>query len=344
MTRPLRLDVAEGWYHVTARGIDRREIFTEDRERNHFLFLLGEMSERYQVRVHAYVLMANHYHLLLQTPQANASRALQWLNVSYSLWFNRKHKRVGPLFQGRFKSHLVEGEGAWLLQASIYLHLNPIRIRALGLGKQQKRLERKGWIEPDQAMLNQRLKTLREYPWSSYPAYADYRRGPEWLLKKALLQRAGGARKYRGYVESYVMQGGSPEGWGEVKASLALGSQAFVEKAKRLIKKVSRDHGQRRWLQGRVSFDDVIRQVEQEKKMPWRAFCDLHGDWGRDLVLYLARKRSGMTLCELGQAAGGVDYKSVSKAVKRFERKLESDKALRQITERCLNQMSKVET
>ena len=344
MTRPLRLDVADGWYHITARGIDRREIFSEDRERNHFLSLLEEMSERYQVRVHAYVLMNNHYHLLIQTPQANASRALQWLNVSYSVWFNRRHKRAGPLFQGRFKSHLVEGEGAWVLQASVYLHLNPVRTQALGLGKKQKRLESKGWIEPEKRVLIQRLKTLREYTWSSYPAYAGYRRGPEWLVEEEILRRAGGAKKYRGYIESCVMQGGQPEGRVEVKASLALGSQVFVEKAKRLIKKVTRDHGQRHWLKGQVPFQTIVRQVEQEKEMPWKEFCDKHGDWGRDLAFYLARKRSGLTLAEIGQAAGGVDYKSVGKAVKRFEQKLELDRALRRMAERCLDQMSKVET
>ena len=104
MARPLRVDIEDGWYHITSRGIERRRIFTEDRERKHFLELLEEMSERYRVRVHAYVLMDNHYHLLIQTPQANASQAIHWLGVSYSVWFNRRHNRVGPLFQGRFKS------------------------------------------------------------------------------------------------------------------------------------------------------------------------------------------------------------------------------------------------
>ena len=84
MARPLRIDIAYGWYHITNRGLDRRQIFNDDRDYGHFLELLGEMHERYLVRVHAYVLMTNHYHLLIQTPEANASRALQWLNVSYS--------------------------------------------------------------------------------------------------------------------------------------------------------------------------------------------------------------------------------------------------------------------
>ena len=93
-----------GWYHVTVRGIERRAIFKDKRDHGHFLELLEEMSERYGVEVHAYALMGNHYHLLLRTPRANASVALQWLNVSYSVWFNKKRERAGHVFQGQ-KQH-----------------------------------------------------------------------------------------------------------------------------------------------------------------------------------------------------------------------------------------------
>ena len=113
MARPVRVDVKGGWYHVTARGIERRCIFEEGREYEHFLVLLEEMTGRYDVEVHAYCLMANHYHLLIRTPYANASAAIQWLNVSYSVWFNRRRQRVGHVFQGRFSSSLISGEGAW---------------------------------------------------------------------------------------------------------------------------------------------------------------------------------------------------------------------------------------
>ena len=148
MARPLRIQVADGWYHVTARGIDRKAVFRDDADRSHFLELLEDMMGRYRVCLHAYVLMDNHYHLLIQTPQANGSAAMQWLNVSYSVWFNRRHRRCGPLFQGRFKSIPVEAEGAWALQASLYLHLNPVRVRRLALGKEQRRAEGRGVVAP----------------------------------------------------------------------------------------------------------------------------------------------------------------------------------------------------
>ncbi|MCX6991560.1 MAG: transposase, partial [Kiritimatiellaeota bacterium] len=161
MARPLRIDIADGWYHITNRGIDRQRIFDDDRDCGHFLELLGEMHERYAARIHAYVLMGNHYHLLIQTPEANASRAIQWLNVSYSLWYNCRHNRVGPLFQGRFKSVLIEGEGAWVLEALFYLHLNPVRVRGLGLDKAGRRLEGRGLQAAGAEQVQARLEQLR---------------------------------------------------------------------------------------------------------------------------------------------------------------------------------------
>jgi REP element-mobilizing transposase RayT len=104
MARPTRLDVEGGWYHVVNRGIEKRVIFRGVSGYEHFVELLAKLPQRFGLRVHGYVLMPNHYHLQIETPQANLSRAVQWLNVSYSVWFNRKYQRVGPLFQGRFKA------------------------------------------------------------------------------------------------------------------------------------------------------------------------------------------------------------------------------------------------
>jgi putative transposase len=98
MARPLRIERPGGRYHITARGNERKDIFRDDPDRFHFLELLAELSPRFGCRVHAYVLMDNHFHLLLETPEANLSRAMQWLQVSYSIWFNRRHRQAGYLF------------------------------------------------------------------------------------------------------------------------------------------------------------------------------------------------------------------------------------------------------
>ena len=100
MARPRRLEIAGGWYHVVNRGIERRAIFRAEGNYEHFLELLAKAVTRFAVRVHGYVLMDNHYHLQLETPRANLSKAMQWLNAAYSIWYNRKYGRVGPLFQG----------------------------------------------------------------------------------------------------------------------------------------------------------------------------------------------------------------------------------------------------
>ena len=131
MARPTRIDLPGGWYHVVNRGIERQEIFKDERSFEHFLDLLSKMPGRFAIKIHGYVLMGNHYHLQLETPWANLSKAIQWLNVSYSVWYNRRHGRIGPLFQGRFKAivHERETQGVTINR---YIHLNPVRVKALG--------------------------------------------------------------------------------------------------------------------------------------------------------------------------------------------------------------------
>ena len=104
MARPLRMAIVDGWYHVFGRGLERRAIFGDDRDREHLLELLADLSGRYRIRIHAYALMENHYHAILQTPEANLSRGMQWLHGAYSVWYNARHHRVGPLFQGRYRA------------------------------------------------------------------------------------------------------------------------------------------------------------------------------------------------------------------------------------------------
>src|SRR5258708_18366719 len=131
MAGTLRIDVPHGWYHVPNRGVERRQIFSGAEANLHFLELLGCLPSRFGVRIHAYVLMGNHYHLQLETPEANLSRAMQWLNLSYGAWFNRRRQRSGPLFQGRFKAILPDPDRA-SARIKPYVHLNPLGGKAFG--------------------------------------------------------------------------------------------------------------------------------------------------------------------------------------------------------------------
>jgi len=132
MARPLRIYVPGAWYHVTARGNERRDIVRDDSDREGFLSRLAAMTERFRLSLYAYVLMGNHFHLLVEPSEDNLSRAMQWLDVSYSQWFNRRRQRSGHLFQGRFKSIVVDWQ-RWGLDLSRYVHLNPVRTRRQGV-------------------------------------------------------------------------------------------------------------------------------------------------------------------------------------------------------------------
>jgi putative transposase len=344
MARPVRVDVAGGWYHVTARGIERRAIFEGRRDHEHFLELLAELTGRYGVEIHAYALMGNHYHLLIRTPQANASAAIQWLNVSYSVWFNKRRERVGHVFQGRFTSVLIDGDGSWALGASVYVHLNPVRTAGQGLGKKANRAESRGLIPPDREAIRRRLKKLRQYPWTSFGAYAGYAPVPEWLTTEALLVRSGGRRSYRRYVQQHVTRGSEPDGFEDLAGRVALGSQSFLSQVKNCVGRLSKEQPARRQVARRVGVEQIVALVEKKWGAKWRDFAERHGDWGRDLALYLARKRSGLTLAQIGEALGGLDYKTVGKAVQRFETTLNQDRTRRKVADECLAELSYVET
>lgn len=335
MTRPLRIDVEGGWYHVMSRGIERREIFPDESYCVHFLELLGSMSERFAVEVHGYVLMGNHYHLILRTPCANTSRAMQWLNVSYSAWFNAKRERVGHVFQGRFRSTLIDGDGGWLLQASAYLHLNPVRVASLGLGKAASKAEALGLAEPDADQVRERLRVLREHRWSSYRAYGNYASAPEWLITEEILERAGGSKPYRRYVQSHLSGGLNVSECDSFFEQIAIGGRGFLERVRSRVMSVSSEQPDRSFVAERIPFERIVEAVESVKNERFEQFRDRYGDWGLAMVLYLARRRSGLTLSEIGSLAGGLHYKAVFAQVKRMESKMNTDPELQDKMEDC---------
>jgi REP element-mobilizing transposase RayT len=317
---------------LTARGIERRPIFRSDRDRAHFLELLEELTERFAVTLHAFVLMDNHYHLLLELQRPNLSRAIQWLNVSYSVWFNRRHRRSGYLFRGRFKSVVVDPAG-WGLGMSAYIHLNPARVAGLGLSKTDRRRARVGAGElPDKSLVAQRLAALREHRWSSYRAYVGLAAQPKWLECEPTLELGGGKaearrRKYREYVENQLRQGAALEPWTELRDRLFLGSIEFVRQAKAATRgQFGKAAIGAKWLREPVSWDEVIAAVEKARGQKWDDFKERHGDRGRDLALYLARRATVLTAAALAKAVGLNGSAQVSMAVKRYAAALRKDR------------------
>ena len=198
MARPLRIEYPGALYHVTSRGNEREPIFIEDADRHVFLDRLGEVVESHLWLCHAYCLMTNHYHLLVETPEANLSRGMRRLNGRYSQGFNRRHERVGHLLQGRFTGVLVERE-SHLLELARYVVLNPVRARMVAAAE--------------------------DYRWSSLRATVGLSPVPSWLTPGGLLARFGSSSRYLEFVREGV-GAGSP--WIALRGVL-LGSDEFVE-------------------------------------------------------------------------------------------------------------------
>ena len=211
MARPLRIEFAGALYHVTARGDRQEDIYVTDSDRIAFLDILNQVVERFNWLVHAYCLMDNHYHLLIETPDGNLSKGMRQLNGVYTQANNRNNNRVGHVFQGRYKAILVQKE-SYFLELARYIVLNPVRARM--------RNNPKSW------------------PWSSYRDTAGYRVPPNWLTTSLLLAAFGGniSRAQLKY-QQFVAEGkNQPSPWGKLRNQVFLGSEAFVDDLQLKIK------------------------------------------------------------------------------------------------------------
>ena len=205
MARPLRLELKGALYHVTSRGDGREDIFLSDQDRLAWLETLAHVCERFNWICHAYCQMTNHYHVVVETPDANLSKGMRQLNGVYTQRFNRSHQRVGHVFQGRFKAILVEKD-AYLLELARYVVLNPLRAKM--------------------------VRRIEEWPWSSYPATCGQMSKPDWLqtdfiLSQFGMQRARAIAKYIGFVHEGKRL---PSVWGQLQAQVYLGSEQFIQK------------------------------------------------------------------------------------------------------------------
>ncbi len=179
MTRPLRIVYPGAFYHITSRGNEKRAIFSDRRDRERFIGYLESATQRYDATIHAFCLMTNHYHLLLETPSGNLPQIMRHINGAYTTYFNVKQERAGHLFQGRYKAILVDADG-YAKNLSRYIHLNPVR--------------------------GNLVEKPEEYPWSSYRCYIDKQLSPQWLRRNFILAYFGNSesdaqKRYRTFVE-----------------------------------------------------------------------------------------------------------------------------------------------
>jgi REP element-mobilizing transposase RayT len=204
MARPLRIEYPGALYHVTSRGDRQEAIFEDDQDRTAFLNVLGEVISRFRWRCHAYCLMGNHYHLMIETPEGNLTKGMRQLNGVFTQWSNRRHKRSGHVFQGRYKAILVDRD-SYFLELARYIVLNPVRA----------------------AM----VKHPNQWKWSSYGATSGSATAPAWLTTEDLLaefakRRAAARRKYREFVAEGM---GEESIWKDLQGQIYLGDDKFVE-------------------------------------------------------------------------------------------------------------------
>ncbi len=309
MGRAWRIEFEGALYHVMSRGNEGNDIFIDDRDRNRFLFALGDFCERFEIEIFAYVLMPNHYHLLIRTHRPNLSKAMQWLGVSYTRRFNDKHVRSGHLFQGRFKSIIVQND-AYLMQLSCYMHRNPLRAK----------------------MVNR----LGDYHWSSYPIYAYGYKSPSWLSTDLILSQFNNQKDcnkaYREKVQRYANE--EKRIVEDLRHGMILGTKKFVEQIRKsyLPESVHREIPQQKSVAKEINPVSSLKQAAKILK------CDLKS-WQqasrvsardketRDLLIYAAWKTGMLTNTKIGDMFG-VTYSSVSHSVKSVKLKLENDPKL----------------
>lgn len=309
MSRPLRIEYPGAYYHVMNRGAARQRVFANDQDRQRFLDLLGQSSQMWGIRVYAYCLMENHYHLLVQTPEAPLSRAMRHIDGIYTQRFNRAHRRDGPLFRGRYRAILIEAE-EYFMAVARYIHRNPVP--------------------------SQRDMHMTRYRWSSHRAYLDKKRRPQWLNVDSLLSRFGKGRQglsaYRRFMEEGVEEELREFYQGKYLKPI-LGGKDFVERVKgKIDERAKRDEevseARRLFRPGIGDIVSATARVYGKREKEFSKKRRGHGNEARAMAIYLCRELGGHKLREIGAAFGLEKYSSVSSACLSMKARMERDKRL----------------
>ena len=313
MARPLRIEFEGCFYHITSRGNEKKRIFRNTGDRRRFLSLFKDVNHSYSGVIYSYVLMDNHYHILMETMEANLSKIMHHINVSYTVYFNKKYRRVGHLFQGRYKALVVDKE-SYLLELSRYIHLNPVRA---GI-----------------------VKKPENYRWSSYQYYIGKNKViPEWLNIEWLVERFGpdksfAFQQYRRFIEEAITKD-IKNPFENTFVNTILGSNDFVEK----VRKISRDNVKKDYeipatksLICSYDIEDILKIVSEyfsinigEIKRKKYRFLP------RKVAIYLSRKNTSLSLKELANYFD-VGYTAISESI----RQIKKDKYV-------MNQIDKIE-
>jgi REP element-mobilizing transposase RayT len=281
MSRPLRIEYAGALYHVTSRGDRREAIYLDEEDRQVWLQQLAHVCSRFNWRCHAWCQMDNHYHILIETAEGNLSQGMRQLNGVYTQKSNRRHDRVGHVFQGRYKAILIEKD-SYLLELSRYVVLNPVRA---GL-----------------------VKDVADWEWSSYHAMIDNKTAPEWLETDWLLacfskQRKRAIAKYKDFVREGM---GVPSIWENLKYQAYLGEDHFIEGLRNQLKEKD---------------GEALKEVSRVQRRPIAKTLDWYeqNEAAPKVAMAMAYLSGDYTMKEIAEWFG-VHYSTVSRAVKVHEK------------------------
>ncbi len=314
MARPLRIEFPHAHYHVTCRGNDRRRIFGDDDDRHAFLERLRRSLDIYEVKLHCYVLMNNHFHLVADTPRGNLSEFMRHFNVAYTSYFNRRHRRTGHLYQGRFKAILIQPD-AWLLELSRYVHMNPVRTPRLRRG-----------MAPDQ------VRQLWQYPWSSLGGYVSVRRRKPWVHYDEVLSRTGDSRQQYGRFVQDGLEQGVTSPWKQVRGQVVLGDDRFWTGVREQWAGAAGSAAVRELPLPAARMDPARITAEAaryfnlapERLRRKRGRCRDQ----RGVLMELLYRHGGMTQQAIGAHLGGLDYTAVSHERRRARERMAQNEVM----------------
>lgn len=321
MARPLRIEFPGAVYHVTARGNEKRDIYRDDRDRESFLDFLKECVRRFDWIIHAYVLMSNHFHFLVELQRTTLSRGLHWLDGGYTSYFNRRHNRVGHLFQGRPDAPIIDKEN-YFLEVLRYIVLNPVRAQMVALPE--------------------------DYEWSSYRGTAGLAPPPEWLTVDDALghfspDRDVATKMYRDFVYAGIGLPSAP--WDNLVGQIFLGTPAWLEDMRRRVEEKPREHEHPRAQRyiGKPTMVEVVDSISTALKIDPQKIRDGRGGVPRMLAAWLGCYEGQHSLSAIAAGLRLRNAGHVSVLIRQCDERLQVDTALQGVRDRCVFTLRSVE-
>jgi len=306
MARPLRIEYEGAFYHVTARGNERRNIYYSKSDYERFKQYLIEAKKKYNCIIHCYVLMGNHYHLLIETPDANLNKIMHYVNGSYTTYINIRRNRSGHLFQGRYKAILVDKD-SYIMELSRYIHLNPVRAKI--------------------------TEKPEDYPYSSYNSYIlggkENIISEDFILSMLSKEKGEARKKYKAFTENAIgLEIEAPKAYG----GMILGGHEFIRETLKRLKKnylQNEEISSRKALKSSKGIGDILDSVSEYFRVSKEDALKDRRDAIRKVAIYLMKEYSGAKNKQIGELMGNISYSAVAKTYQRFKKKIEKDTGLR---------------